>query len=114
VRGDRLPGAGTCRGLRSDGGVRAVGVVWYLEANWPRLQMLLADADELPDTYAEWLASAEGLLARLKRDGIDGERVSLDSDAFSAWCAVRGLALDAQPGSRYASEVAATKHRPRR
>src|SRR4051794_28638289 len=31
-------------------GLRAVGVVWYRKADWPRLRALLADADELPDT----------------------------------------------------------------
>ena len=41
---------------------------------------MFADADKLPDTYAEWLASAEDLLAQLKRAGIDGERVPLDPD----------------------------------
>jgi hypothetical protein len=100
--------------MKLDHGLRAVGVVWYREADWPRLRVLLADADKLPDTYAEWLASAEGLLVQLRRDGIAAERVPLDPDVFSAWCAAQGLALDAQARSRYASEVVATTHRPRR
>ena len=95
-------------------GLRAVGVVWYRKADWPRLRALLADADKLPDTYAEWLASAEGLLAQLRRDGIAAERVPLDPDVFSAWCVARGLAPDAQARSRYASEVVAAERRPRR
>ena len=84
------------------------------KADWPHLRALLADADELPDTYAEWLASAEGLLTQLRRDGIAAERVPLDPDVFSAWCVTQGLALDAQARSRYASEIVAAKHRPRR
>ena len=40
------------------------------------------------------------------------ERVLLDPDSFSAWCVARGLPLDAQARSQYASEVVATKHRP--
>ena len=95
-------------------GLRAVGIVWYRKADWPRLRALLADADKLPDTYAEWLASAEGLLAQLRRDGIAAERVPLDPDVFSAWCVARGLAPDAQARSRYASEAVAGEHRPRR
>ena len=98
---------------RFDRGLRVVGVVWYQEADWPRLRALFADADKLPDTYAEWLASAEDLLAQLKRAGIDGERVPLDPDVFSAWCVARGLAPDAQARSRYASEVVAAERRPR-
>lgn len=94
--------------------LRAVGVVWYREADWPRLRAQVADADKLPDTYAEWLASAKGLLAQLKQDGIPAERVPLDPDTFSAWCAARGLAPNAQARSQYASEVVAAKHRPRR
>ena len=95
-------------------GLRAVGVICYREADWPRLRAQLADADKLPDTYAEWLASAQGLLVQLRRDGIAAERVPLDPDVFSAWCVPRGLALDAQARSQYASEVVAAKHRPRR
>ncbi len=99
---------------KPDHGLRAVGVVWYREADWPHLRAQLADADKLPDTYAEWLASAQGLLAQLRRDGIPAERVPLDPAVFSAWCVARGLALDAQARSQYASEVVAAKHRPRR
>ncbi len=98
---------------KPDHGLRAIGVVWYREADWPRLRAQLADADELPDTYAEWLASAEGLLAQLRRDRILAEGMPLDPDVSSAWCAARGWALDAQAGSRYAGEVVAAKHRPR-
>ncbi len=96
-----------------DHGLRAVGVVWYREADWPRLRALLADVDKLPDTYTDWLASAEGLLAQLRRDGIAAERVPLDPDVFSAWCVARGLAPDAQARSQYASEVVAAERRSR-
>jgi hypothetical protein len=51
-------------------------------------------------------------MAQLKRDGITAERVLLDPDSFSAWCAARSLPLDAQARSQYVSEVVATKHRP--
>ncbi len=98
---------------KPDHGLRAIGVVWYREADWPRLRAQLADADKLPDTFAEWLASAEGLPAQLRRDRIPAERVPLDPDTFSAWCAARGLAPDAQARSRYASEVVAAKHQQR-
>lgn len=98
---------------KPDHGLRAFGVVWYREADWPRLRAQLADADRLPDTFAEWLASAEGLLAQLRRDRIPAERVPLDPDTFAAWCAARGLAPDAQARSRYASEVVAAKHQQR-
>src|SRR3954447_11869070 len=50
--------AGSPRGLRArrvrvmperfDHGSRAVGLVWYREADWPRLRALFPDADELP------------------------------------------------------------------
>jgi hypothetical protein len=95
-----------------DHDLRAVGIVWYRQADWLRLRTLFPDAGKLPDTYAEWLTSAESLMAQLKRDGIAAERVLLDPDSFSAWCTTRDLPLDAQARSQYASEVVATKHRP--
>ena len=64
--------------MESDHGLRAGGVVWYRQADWLRLRMLFPDANKLPDTYAEWLASAESLMAQLKRDGIA-------ADTKSAW-----------------------------
>ncbi len=93
-----------------DQGLRAVGIIWYWQADWLRLRTLFPDANKLPDTYGEWLASAESLMAQLKRDGIAAERVLLDLDSFFAWCAARGLPLDAQARSQYVSKVAATKH----
>jgi hypothetical protein len=96
-----------------DRGRRTVAIVWYRETDWPRLRTLFADKDELPDTYAEWLATAEALLASLKRSGINGAKVRLDPETFSAWCAAQGLAPDAQARSRYVGEVAAARHRPR-
>jgi hypothetical protein len=80
---------------RPDHGLRAVGVLWQREADWPHLRAQLADTDKLPDTYAEWLASAKDLLAQLRWDGIAAARVPFDPNSFSAWCASRALAGDA-------------------
>jgi hypothetical protein len=34
--------------MKFDHGLRAVGIVWYRQADWPRLRTLLPDADKLP------------------------------------------------------------------
>jgi len=81
-----------------------VGVAWYREADWPRIKGLFPDADELHDTYAEWLRSAEGSVKALKRRGVDAKPVMIDIDAFIVWGLARGRKLDANGRAEYTTE----------
>jgi hypothetical protein len=42
-----------------------MGVAWYRKTDWPRIKAMFPDADELHDSYAEWLKSAEDSVERL-------------------------------------------------
>ena len=50
-----------------------LGVAWYREADWPRIKELFPDDDELHDTHAEWVKSAEASVKRLTRPGVTVE-----------------------------------------
>ena len=42
-----------------------LGIAWYREADWPRIKALFPNAGDLPDTYGEWLKTAEATVKRL-------------------------------------------------
>jgi hypothetical protein len=39
-----------------------VGIAWYREQDRPRVKRQFPDANELHDSYAEWLASAQAAM----------------------------------------------------
>jgi hypothetical protein len=86
------------------------GVAWYREADWPRVKELFPDADELHDSYAEWLKSAEDSLKRLKRAGVVAEPFIIDIGDFLGWCLVHGRRRDAKARSEYVAEKLRLKH----
>ncbi len=67
-----------------------VGVAWYRETDWLRAKKVFPDADELHDSYAEWLKSAEDLLKHLKSSGVAAEPYVMDIGDFLGWCLVHG------------------------
>jgi len=98
----RLP-----RKTRSD---MVVGLAWYREADWPRAKELFPDSDELHDSYAEWLKSAEDLLKNLTRSGVAAEPYVMDIGDFLGWCLVHGRPRDAKARSEYVAEKLRLKH----
>jgi len=88
-----------------------VGVAWYREADWPRVKELFPDADELHDSYAEWLKSAEDSVKHIKRSGVAAEPFIIDIDNFLGWCLVKGRQRDAKARSEYVAEKLRLKHR---
>ena len=72
-----------------------LGVAWYREADWS-IKELFPDADELHDTHAEWVKSAEASVKRLTRAGVTVEPYTIDLDDFLGWCTVLGCECDAK------------------
>jgi hypothetical protein len=87
-----------------------VGVAWYREADWPRVKELFPDADELHDSYAEWLKSAEDSIKQLKRSGVAAEPFIVDIGDFLGWCLVKGRQRDGKARSEYVAEKLRLKH----
>jgi hypothetical protein len=88
-----------------------VGVAWYREADWPRVKELFPDADELHDSYAEWLQSAEDAIKQIKRTGVAAEPFVVDIGDFLGWCLVHGRKRDAEARSEYVAQKLRLKHR---
>ena len=81
-----------------------VGFAWYRPAQWQRVRDTSSDADDLEDTYEEWLRLAEQKLTELKAGGLRVEKVDVDSEQLILWCNERGLEMNAQARSRYTAE----------
>ncbi len=81
-----------------------VGIAWYRPDQWQRLRDVSSDADELEDTYEEWLRVAEQKVTKLKARGLRVEKVEVDIERLVLWCNELALELNAEARSRYAVE----------
>lgn len=92
--------------------VRSVGVPWFTAETWPRLlEVSGADADNLPDTYEEWLAVAEPRFAQHVANGMPLVRVLIDPDELLAWCEDNGLPVNQEARATFAALVLARRAR---
>jgi hypothetical protein len=87
-----------------------LGVAWYREADWSRIKELFPDADQLHDSYAEWLKSAEESVKRLTDPGLTVERFVINIDDFLGWCLIHGRPRDAKARSEYVAEKVSLKY----
>ena len=81
-----------------------IGVAWYRINQWQRLRAVSIDADNLEDTYEEWLREAEQKVAEFGALGLRVEKVDVDVEQLIAWCNERGLKLDGGARSMYVTE----------
>lgn len=90
--------------------IRAVGIPWYHEQDYPTLLKLFEDGHLLHDTYHEWLEAADGAFERFKSSGAIVEKVYITPEDFPAWCAARRLHINADARGKFASEFVARKY----
>lgn len=93
--------------LIASGKVQAIGMAWFDEADYPAILHIMADAAQLPRTHAQWHQRATQGEKELATKGVKVIRAVIDPQHFPGWCAARGLNVDAQARTRFASEQAA-------
>ena len=81
-----------------------VGIAWYRSKQWQRVRDISTDADDLEDTYDDWLRLAEQKLAELTAAGVRVEKVDVDSEELIVWCNERGLEINGHARSSYTAE----------
>ena len=90
--------------------IRAIGIAWYRSAeDYNRLRAIFTDGRSLPRTFNEWLKLAEEAYNGLKKKGHTVQKAYLDPDTFPAWCAERGLNVDANARTSFANDFVARK-----
>lgn len=90
--------------------IRATGIAWFRPEDYDRCRQLFSDGHGLNKRYQDWHQAAQGLYERLTRSGHIVEKVYIDPETFPAWCAERGLNVDAQARMRFANEFVYRKY----
>lgn len=77
------------------------GVAWYRREQWALLKSVATDADELEETYDEWLEFAERYLKEVWETGIDIFKVEVDVEELIQWCQTNDRAVDGEARSEF-------------
>ncbi|GAA5655776.1 hypothetical protein Brsp06_02142 [Brucella sp. NBRC 13694] len=86
--------------------ISIMGIPWYAEGDYAAILRTMSDGNLLPSTYQQWKQKAERLESETKAKGITVVRAIIDPKTFPAWCAIRGLKVDAQARMSFANEQA--------
>jgi hypothetical protein len=88
------------------GQVPVMGIVWYLEQDYPAVLRLMADAHLLPRSFQQWQDKAQRAERDLRAQGITPVRAILDPAAFPEWCRRNGQQVDAKGRMAFANDHA--------
>jgi hypothetical protein len=91
--------------------IRAVGIPWYRQEDWPALIAIFEDGAVF-DSFEQWLARAEELERQFQRDGYVVERAYIDPDTFPQWCRQNGVGADREGRGEFAAEGCRAKIPP--
>lgn len=81
------------------------GIPWYRRNDYPRILKIMVDGESLPPTFDEWEKRAK--YAERERSAVGPVyRVEVRPEKFVAWCAERGLDVDADARMQFASNPA--------
>ena len=83
-----------------------VGIAWYAREYYGRILETMADSDQMPDTFDDWVARATEVEAQLKAHGFPVLHVALRPEAFLAWCRANAVSADANARCQYAADAA--------
>jgi hypothetical protein len=92
----------------AEASVRTIGLPWYDRADYPAIRSLMVDPQSLAPTYDLWLMAAQNNESVAQQAGLRVVRVPIRPDAFTQWCAERGLALDGSARAKFAQSMAAS------
>lgn len=80
-----------------------IAMCWYKEEQWERLKEIVADPDNIEDTYQQWRKDAEKALSELKTNGVNVKKVLVDTEEMLLWANDQGYKLNGEARSEYAA-----------
>jgi hypothetical protein len=89
--------------------MRAVGVAWYSEKAWKRLESM--PEARIEKTYADYLRAVENSERELAAFGLKTERMQINIDHMTAWCHRNGYEIDGKGRSAYGTMLIAARER---
>ncbi|MCU0759614.1 MAG: hypothetical protein MUF07_10545 [Steroidobacteraceae bacterium] len=87
-------------------------VARFAQDQYERILAVMVDAALLPPTHGAWRRGFEERLADLARRAVRPVVVTIDPEAFAAWCAAWELPCDADARMDYADWLAAARGSP--
>jgi hypothetical protein len=81
----------------------AIAFAWYRPEQWHRIRDISSDAEDMDDSYLEWLQLAEEKLNELQSSGLRVEKIEIDSEQLIRWCNEQGLDINGKSRSKYAA-----------
>jgi hypothetical protein len=90
--------------------IRAIGISWFREEDYPTLLRIFKDANKMPRTWKEWLEGAEKMEKQVKAQGQNTERVYIDPDTFPDWCRREGVGVDREGRHKFVATAMAAKY----
>lgn len=90
--------------------IRAVGLAWFREEDYPALLRIFDDADKMPRLWKDWLKGAEETENRIKMSGQLTERINIDPDTFPDWCARNECSVDRHGRHKFVIAALAAKY----
>lgn len=91
--------------------IRVTGMPWFRREDFPRIKSLMEDGQRLHRTWEEWHAAAQKGEQSLQAQGHVVHRAVLLPDEFVAWCAARGIGLNAKSRMHFAALTAHEAHK---
>lgn len=80
-------------------------IAWYRAEDWETIKARATDGHKLHDTFEEWVADARKQEQMLRRLGHRVVRITIDPDAMTLWCSLKGKQNDGAARSEYAVEM---------
>lgn len=87
-------------------GTDGVGLLWLKREDYPRYLAIVADPDNVPETFDFWLQRTQEAIAFIEQEGGKPVRVETTPDKLAAWCAIRGMRVDSSGRNAFAADPA--------
>ncbi len=86
--------------------INVIGIAWFKdEDTYRRAIEIFTDSENMPASFEDWRALVERECEIIKGSGNIAIRADIDPDAFTAWCASRGLKADSRGRIAFVNQV---------
>ena len=90
---------------------QTVALPCYAETDYEDILETMADGEDLPNTYQEWLGLSLATEQELLKEGYPVVRIMIQPKLFESWCVIHGLKPNAKGRAEFAAKQALRKAR---
>lgn len=90
---------------------RGVALAAYSEADYEDILKIMDDAEDLPDTYQDWLDLSLETEQVLLKQGYPVTRIMIQPKKFDSWCRINGMRPNAEARAEFAATQAMLEDR---